>query len=212
MPHPESDTAFAICLHVPSFHFLVFSGGNACAEALRQELPTVRRSTEAGEGRRCREGRWRATGGSKVWGRGCVGFQRQQELPHLKGWGRDSALIGQETLREALSVPNQASQAGTSHIALQRGPDASWMRGHLADRTCHWPLPLHCCRSSAGSDSFLEQCSHRLVIFCCLSVPHKALHSKHSHCFQPRHLPPTAWKWYGSCRACQDTPVAGQCP
>lgn len=53
------------------------------------------------------------------------------------------------------TVPSPASWAGTHPTLIPQGNlDASGMRGHLAYRTCPWPLPLH--HSGGQSEALLH--------------------------------------------------------
>lgn len=77
-------------------------------------------------------------------------------LDLFASWGRSFALMGQKTLGRHCPQPRFTGAGTDSTLAPQGGPEAKWMRGHLAYKTCLWPLLLHCSR---GHSKFLFICS-----------------------------------------------------
>lgn len=92
-------------------------------------------------------------------------------LDPFASWDSTSGFIA----RRPWEAPSKCSQlsvtgAGTDPtLAPQVGLDASWSRGHVACRTCPWPLPLHYYRDRARFwflCSAVWLCGRRLGIFC----------------------------------------------
>lgn len=70
--------------------------------------------------------------------------------------------MGQETLGRHCPQLSTTGAETDPLLTPQGGPlDASWMRGHLAYRTCPWPLPLHC---SKGQSKVLSHLSCSVTV------------------------------------------------